>query len=81
MAAAKVPGKLQAALAAVCPKAELRTALPAHVSHVLGMRAEEKVIRVDAARLVALVADHHAVRYRAVRNLVGYPMRRPRPPL
>lgn len=47
-----------------------------HISHIVGMGADEKMARVDARRVVATVADLHTGRHGAsVGNLPGHPMR------
>lgn len=52
-----------------------RSAFLNRITHIIGVGAKEEVIRIDARRVVALVADLHSFRDRAVRNLVGNAMR------
>jgi hypothetical protein len=42
------------------------TPLSAHVAHVVGSGPEEEVVWSDAQRIVAVVADVHAIRNRVV---------------
>lgn len=45
------------------------------VGHVLGMRAEEQVIRIDASRIVAAMADAQVIRDRAAMDFPCEPVR------
>src|SRR5436305_1612077 len=51
-------------------------ALPASISHVVGLRSQEEVIGANASRVVAMVEDEDPVRYRAEVQFPGDTMRR-----
>lgn len=50
------------------------SALSIHVPHVVELCAEEKMARVTARRVVAMVADLHAIRNRTACQSVGHTM-------
>jgi hypothetical protein len=52
-----------------------------HIPHVVGMRAEEKVGRIAARRVVAVMQDHLALRNRSKMRLPRDPMQRLGAPL
>src|SRR5688572_1113575 len=50
------------------------TPLGGRIAHVVGVRAEKEMLRIDAGRVVAPVTDEQLGRYRPVMLLVALPM-------